>query len=133
MFIARLPMPPFENALAPRDPANTETHDRSRDSQLINRLRPIAMQQARESPVGKQPPSGLAAGAVVRLVLGVDDVLYGGAAVGAWFAVAAVDGEVGAERGDFLGESIDSLGAESLGPFEQRAARGVVEAGHLVV
>ena len=63
------------------------------------------MQQPRERPVREQLPSGLAAGAVVRLVLGVDDVLDGRAAVGAGLAVAAVDGHLGTEGGDFLREA----------------------------
>src|SRR2546423_3502892 len=47
------------------------------DSQLVDRLRPVAMQQPRQGPIRQQASSGLATGTVIRLILCVDDTLHG--------------------------------------------------------
>jgi hypothetical protein len=51
--------------------------------QLVQGARPVLTQQTRECAVSQQPATGLAAGAVVGLVLGVHDALDGRAAYGA--------------------------------------------------
>src|SRR5256885_17132189 len=71
-----------DTSVAPANPAtqqrtNPATLQPSKPptSKIINRLRPVPMQQSRERPVGEQLAAGLAARAVVRLVLCVDDAL----------------------------------------------------------
>ena len=95
--------------------------------QLVERSRPIIFQQPRQRAVGEDAASGLAARAVVGLVVGVADPLYGGAADRARFAEPAVDGHARAERRDFLGKAVAGLGAESLDPFEENLTRGGIE------
>src|SRR4051794_2952697 len=70
---------------------------------------PVLTQQPREGAVGEQAPAGLALGAVVRFVAGVDNALHGSAAARTRLAELAVDGHVGAEGGDLLGESVPRL------------------------
>src|SRR4051794_27431689 len=78
-------------------------------SQLVDRPRPVASQQAAERAAGEEAAAGLAAGAVVGLVLGVADALHGGAAYGAGLAVAPVHRHLGAERRHLLREPIPRL------------------------
>ncbi len=88
---------------------------------------PVVFQQARERAVGEDLAAGLAAGAVVRLAVGVADALDRGRAVRAGLAEAAVDGHVGAEGRDALGEAVARLGAEAVDPFAEDFSRGCVE------
>src|SRR5437879_4645577 len=60
--------------------------------ELLERARPVGLHQARESPVGQELPLRLAARAVVRFILRIDDSLDGSAAVRAGLAEPAVDG-----------------------------------------
>src|SRR5688572_31109982 len=62
--------------------------------QLLDRAGPVVAQQSRQGPVGKDAAPGLAARAVVHLVLRESHALDGGAAVGAGLAEAAVDREI---------------------------------------
>ena len=57
-------------------------------------------EQARKAAVGQHLAAGLAGGAVVGFVVGIADALDGRAAARAGLAEAAVDGHLGAERGD---------------------------------
>ena len=78
-------------------------------------------------------PLGLAGGAVVRLVVGVDDALHRRAAHRARLAVLAVHRHLGAKRGDLVGEAVADLGAQPIGPPDQHLLAGRVQAGELVV
>jgi len=95
--------------------------------QLFQGAGPVFVEQAREGAVGQQAASGLAFRAVVGLVVGVADSLDLGAASRTRQAVAAVHRHRGAERGYLFGEGIGGLGADAIGPFEERRARRVVE------
>src|SRR5207247_9328977 len=67
--------------------------------QLLQRLRPVLMQETRERTVREEAAARLTARAVVGLVVRVNDPLHGRAAVGTRLAVAAVHRHVGTERG----------------------------------
>src|SRR5258708_21126791 len=69
-------------------------------SQVVDRLRPVAVQQPRKRPVGEELAAGLAAGAVVRLILGIDDALHRRAADRAGLAGAPVHGHAFAKGRD---------------------------------
>src|SRR5690606_26591632 len=66
-----------------------------RPLELVDGLRPVVLQQARQRPVGQETAPGLAGGAVVRLVVGVDDPLHRRSAPWARLAVLAVHRHVG--------------------------------------
>src|SRR5688572_27786496 len=70
---------------------------------------PVAAQQAAQGAVGQHLAVGLAARAVVDLVLGVADALHQSLAGRAGLQVATVHGHIGAKRGDLLGEGITRL------------------------
>jgi hypothetical protein len=72
--------------------------------ELLDRLRPIGVEQPRERAIGEELAAGLAARAVVALVLGVDDVLHLRATRRAGLAELAVDGHLGPKGGHLLGE-----------------------------
>src|SRR6202521_4976225 len=93
---------------------------------------PVGLEEAGKGAVGEKAATGLAVGAVVGLVLGVDDALDGGAAARAGEAEAAVDRHLGAERRDLLGEG-RSVAAQALEPFDEGVANGVEEALGLLV
>src|SRR5207248_5900397 len=57
---------------APEDPSSTSRSRPPPLLPLVERLRPVGMEQPRERAVGEHPAAGLAARAVVGLVLGVD-------------------------------------------------------------
>ena len=88
---------------------------------------PIVFEQPRERAVGEDPPVGLAARAVVRLVIGITDPLHGRAADRARLAEATVDGHLRTERGHLLGEAVAGLGPEPLDPFDEDLTRGEIE------
>src|SRR5688572_25710016 len=96
--------------------------------ELVQGAGPVALEQARERPVRKEPAAGLARRAVVDLVLGVDDALHRRAADGAGFPVPAVHGHAFAEGRDLLREGVAGLLAQPLGPLAKHLLRGVVEA-----
>ena len=80
--------------------------------QLVDILGPAVMQQPRQRSVGEDLAAGLAARAVVRFVLGVDDALYRCAADRAWLAVAPVHGHRVVERGDLFRERVARVVAQ---------------------
>ena len=59
---------------------------------------PVALQESRERPVREESPAGLAAGAVVRFVTGIDDSLDGSPAHRARLTEAAVDSHAFVKR-----------------------------------
>src|SRR5690606_4631578 len=74
--------------------------------ELVEGLGPALLQQARERAIGQELAAGLAAGAVVGLVLRVDDALHGRTADRAGLLVLAVHGHLRADRGDLLREAL---------------------------
>src|SRR5690606_2233385 len=99
----------------------------SRLLELVDRLRPVVLQQARQRPVGQETAPGLAGGAVVRLVVGVDDPLHRRSAPWARLAVLAVHRHVGPERRHLLRPPPPHLGPQLLGPAGQAVLDGPVE------
>ena len=89
--------------------------------------RPIIFEKSRERAVGENATLGLAARAIVGLVVGVADALNGGAADRAGLTEAAVDGHARTERSDLLRKTIAGLGPEPLDPFDEDLTRGRVE------
>src|SRR5688572_32841435 len=85
--------------------------------ELLERARPVLLEQPRQRPIGEQLAAGLAHRAVVRLVLGVDDTLHRRPAHRARLAELAVHRHLGPERGDLVGEAVADLGAEPRGPL----------------
>src|SRR5262249_1022739 len=73
---------------------------------LLERARPIRLQQSRQRAVREQTAVGLAAGAVIGLVVGVDDALHRRAADRTRLAEAAMHGHLRTERGDLLRKAI---------------------------
>ena len=101
--------------------------------QLLEALRPVAPEEAREGAVGEKAAAGLAGGAVVRLVLRVNDPLDVGTARGAGLPVLPVDGHLLAEGGDLLRERIARLAPEAIGPLDEGLLRRLVESRDLLV
>ena len=62
-----------------------------------------------EGSVGQQPPSGLARGAVVCLVRGIDDTLDGRATVWAGVSVSAVHRHALVKGAHLVGETLTGL------------------------
>src|SRR5688572_4117617 len=100
--------------------------------ELLERPGPVLVQQPRQRAVGEQPPAGLAAGTVVRLVLGVDDALHRRPAHRTRLAVAAVHGHARAERGDALRKILTGLLPQPLDPLDEDVARGGEQPRRLV-
>src|SRR4029079_1906205 len=88
--------------------------------EFVESLRPVPSEEARHRAVGEEPAAGLAARAVIRLILGVDDPLNRGAARGARLTIAAVHGHLGAEGRDLLGEARPGLRREAVPPRDER-------------
>ncbi len=95
--------------------------------QLVEGAGPVCAEEAGQASVCEDLSAGLALGAVVRLVVGVADALYGLAAGWARLSETAVDGHVAAEGGDFFGEVAASFGVETVDPELKGVARGGVE------
>src|SRR5205823_14892664 len=70
--------------------------------QLLRCLRPIFLEQQRERTVGQQLAVRLAAGTIIRLVVGVSNSLHRRAAKRTRLTELAVDGHLRPERGDVL-------------------------------
>ena len=100
---------------------------------LLEALRPVAVEKAREGPVREELAARLARRAVVRLVVCVDDALDFRPAGGARLAVLAVHGHLRPEGGHLLGELLAGVPAQPLRPVEKRLLRRVVKAGDLRV
>ena len=87
---------------------------------LLERARPVFAQQARQCAVGEEPPTCLAARAVVRLVVRVGNPRDRRPASRARFSVPSVDRYAFVKGGHFLGEAFAGFAPKTLGPFEQR-------------
>ena len=114
-------------------PATTagEAHGPRETLELVDGLRPVLPEQAREGAIGQQLAAGLAARAVVGLVVGVADALDGGAADRARLPVAAVHRHVRAKGGHLLGEVVAVVGAQPGDPVGKRRAGRLVQARDL--
>ena len=88
--------------------------------QLLQGARPIGPEQTRQSPVGKQLSSRLAASTVVRFVIGVADALDLVAAPATCLAKAAVHGHLRPKRGDLFWKSPFGLPLQALNPNIKR-------------
>ena len=92
---------------------------------FLERTRPVFAQQARQYAVGEEPPTGLAARTVVRLVVRVDNPRDRRPASRARFSVPSVDRHAFVKGGHFLGEAFAGFAPKSLGPFKERPLRCV--------
>src|SRR5712664_2530672 len=99
--------------------------------ELVDRARPARLEQARERAVGEDLAAGLAARAVVGLVVRVDDTLDRRAAHRAGFAKSSVHRHDLAKGGDFLRKIRARLLAQPLGPSGERCPRRIAESLHL--
>src|SRR3972149_2959018 len=95
--------------------------------ELFQTLRPVFPQQARGRAVREELSAGLAARAVVRLVLGVGDPLDGSRAHGTGVPVPAVDRHFRPESGYLLREVVARVPAQLIGPLDQGLPRRAVE------
>ena len=91
--------------------------------ELLERARPVALEQPRERAIREQLSLRLAGCAVVRLVAGVDDPLDGRGAGGTRLAVASVRGHLGPEGRHLLRKAFTRLRAQSLDPDAQHRLR----------
>src|SRR5713226_9847965 len=82
--------------------------------ELVDRARPARLEQARERAVGEDLAAGLAARAVVGLVLRVHDALHRRAAHRAGLAKSPVHRHALAKGGDLLREIRTRLPAQAL-------------------
>src|SRR3972149_2394868 len=101
--------------------------------ELFQTLRPVFSQQARERAVREELSAGLAARAVVRLVLGVGDPLNGSRAHGTGLPVPAVDRHFRPERRYLLRELVAGFRAQLIGPLDQGLPRRAVKPFGLLV
>src|SRR5579872_1485221 len=85
--------------------------------EVVDRFRPVVLQEPRERPVGEELPAGLAPRAVVALVFRIDDPLHRRAANGAGQLEAPVHGHGRMERGHLRRKSTAGFGAELVGPL----------------
>src|SRR5260370_20307320 len=100
--------------------------------QFLERARPVFAQQARQSAIGQQLSAGLAARAIVRLIVGIADALDLRAAAQAWLLVSAVHGHAFAKRCYFLGEFALCILAKPFDPPNQRQPDRLEEAANLL-
>src|SRR5437016_3192924 len=94
---------------------------------LLERARPVFLQQPRQCPIGEHPPAGLARRTVVHLVFGVTDPLDRRAAYRTRLAIPAVHRHLRAECRDPLGKSITRRRAQPFDPAAQRLLRGATQ------
>src|SRR5262245_25010229 len=100
---------------------------------LFERARPIGAEKARERAIGQQSSAGLAAGAVVGLVLGIHDALHRRSTHGTGLLVTAVHRHLGAKGGHALGKIRPALRAQTLGPLHEHGARSLTKTGDLLI
>src|SRR5215469_1537509 len=96
--------------------------------ELLERLRPIALEQPRETAVGEELSASLTTRAIVRLIVGVADALHRIAAARAGLAKAPVHYHSFSKRSNALRERGAGFGLQPIDPELQRCARSLVEA-----
>src|SRR5438128_1708777 len=100
--------------------------------QFFEVARPIVLEQARQRTVGENLAPGLAARAVVRLIVGVDDALNRRSADRTRLAESAMRCHLGPEGGHFLRKAGAYVLAQALGPVAERFLHSLVKPGDLV-
>src|SRR6478672_612393 len=95
--------------------------------QLVDGSRPVLLEEPGQCAIGKEPASGLAARAVVRLVRRVPNALHRRSARGTGEPEAPVDRHLLVEGSHFLGEAVTDCRAQAPGPFAQRRQRRVAQ------
>ncbi|SPE25976.1 hypothetical protein SBA2_270086 [Acidobacteriia bacterium SbA2] len=100
--------------------------------ELFERAGPVLLEQAGERAVRQQLAAGLAARAVVGLVVGVANAQHFGAAARARLAVPPVHGHGGAKCRHSFRETAAGFLSQSLGPIPERLPGGFVEARDLL-
>src|SRR5687768_613066 len=90
--------------------------------ELLDRSRPVSLQESRQGAVGQDLAAGLAARAVVGLVVGVPNALHPRSADRARFLISAMHGHLRAECRHLFRKAITRLGAKSIGPLNQYRA-----------
>src|SRR5690606_15323177 len=101
--------------------------------QLVQRPRPVSLEDAGKGAIRQQLTVRLAARAVIGLVLGIDDPLHRRAARRTGQVVAAVDGHAWPEGRHLLRQIVARLTLESLAPFGQDLPRRPEKTLHLLV
>src|SRR5581483_3182645 len=96
--------------------------------ELVERARPVLMEQARERAIGEQPSRGLAGRTVVGFVVSVADPLNRRAADRTGRAIATMNRHRGSKGRHVFGESVAGLGAQPRDPFAECVAGRLVEA-----
>ena len=96
--------------------------------ELLERLRPIILQQPRQTAIGEQLAAGLAGRTVIGFVGRVLNALNRRAAHRTRLAVAAVRGHALSKRGHLLGKVLAGLGDQLVAPLRQDADRVRVQA-----
>jgi len=100
-------------------------------AQFVDGSRPAFLQQPRQGAVRQNHAAGLTAGAVVGLVLRVDDALHRRAAYRTGLAVAAVHRHFRPECRDVLGKRRAGLAAQPLRPFREDFPRRIEQPRYL--
>src|SRR5690606_16041343 len=100
--------------------------------QFVQVLGPIVLQEQRERTVGQQLPTRLAGGAVVGLVVGIDDPLHRRATPRTGLLELAVDGHVRPEGSHLLRPPLPHFGTKPIAPFHQGLLDGSLEPLHLL-
>src|SRR5258708_194672 len=101
--------------------------------QLFQGARPIVLEQLGQGAIREQLPARLASRAVVGFVFGVHNPLNRRAANRARLSEFAVHRHFLSKCGDLLWKFVAGFLAQSLRPFEQRLASGVVEPNLLLL
>ena len=96
--------------------------------ELLERLRPVILEQPRQPAIGEQLAAGLAGRAVVGFVGRVLNALNRRAAHRTRLAVASVRGHAVAKRRDLLGKFLAGLGDQLVAPLREDADRVRVQA-----
>src|ERR1700675_2445892 len=104
----------------------------STPGELVDRARPILLQQSRQGAVREQLPVGLAARAIIRLIVGVPNALYGRTTDRAWLTELAVHSHLFAEGSDFGWKVALRLLAQPVRPLDQRFTCGFEESSYLL-
>src|SRR2546423_10505193 len=107
-------------------------NERSTPGELVDRARPILFEKTREGAVSEQPPIGLAARTIVRLVVGVSNALHGRTTDRAWLTELAVYGHLFAEGSDFGWKLALRFLAQPVRPLDERFTRGFEETFYLL-
>ena len=99
---------------------------------LLERTRPVLLEESREGAVGQDAAAILTLRAVVRLVRTAHDALYRRLAVRTRLAKLPVHGHAGMKSGHLVREAVAHFGSQALRPLAERRTRRVEERRHLL-